>query len=164
MKLSYKDFRPRIVLALLAVVGTHGRRDGGARRDLEGVSEKRSPGHVISNLETMSRGVVLLQQDSVARVRRLPTNRRTRYSPHALSPIPTTSIHDAFEAWITPLYQSRGFDDYSLISADGKRVMTSDPTLYRPVAAAVAGNAATGRCCWQERGCSADIGQARFPR
>ena len=59
MKLSYKDFRPRIVLALLAVVVLM--VAGTAVLDVIWKEYRRNvSGHVISNLETMSRGVVLL--------------------------------------------------------------------------------------------------------
>ena len=130
MKLSYKDFRPRILLALLAVVVLM--VAGTAVVDVIWKEYRRNiSGHVISNLETMSRGVVLLQQDSVARVRKIadePTHKA--FVARLASDSEDPSIHDAFEAWITPLYQSRGFDDYSLISADGKRVMTSGTKPY----------------------------------
>ncbi len=130
MKLSYKDFRPRILLALLAVVVLM--VAGTAVLDVIWKEYRRNiSGHVISNLETMSRGVVLLQQDSVARVRKIadePTNKV--FAARLVADSDDASIHDAFEAWITPLYQSRGFDDYSLISPDGKRVMTSGTRPY----------------------------------
>ena len=130
MRLSYKDFRPRILLALLAVVVLMAA--GTAVLDVIWKEYRRNiSGHVISNLETMSRGVVLLQQDSVARVRKIadePTHKA--FVARLASDSDDPSIHDAFEAWITPLYQSRGFDDYSLISADGKRVMTSGTKPY----------------------------------
>ena len=130
MKLSYKDFRPRIVLALLAVVVLM--VAGTAVLDVIWKEYRRNvSGHVISNLETMSRGVVLLQQDSVARVRKIADEQTNKvFAARLVADSDDASIHDAFEAWITPLYQSRGFDDYSLISADGKRVMTSGTRPY----------------------------------
>ena len=130
MKLSHKDFRPRVLLALLAVVVLMAA--GAAVLDVIWLEYRRNiSGHVISNLETMSRGVVLLQQDSVARVRKIadePTHKA--FVARLAADSDDASIHDAFEAWITPLYQSRGFDDYSLISADGKRVMTAGTKPY----------------------------------
>lgn len=130
MKLSYKDFRPRIVLALLAIVVLI----GAGVAVLEAIwahYRQNISGHIISNLETMSRGAVLLQQDSVARVRKIadePTHKA--FVARLIANPDDPSIHDAFQAWITPLYQSRGFDDYSLITPDGKRVMTAGTRPY----------------------------------
>ena len=130
MTLSHKDFRPRMLLALLAVsllivAGT------AVLEVIRKEYRRNASDHLISNLETMSRGIVLLQQDSVARVRKIadePTHKT--FVARLVGDPDDPSIHDAFEAWITPLYQSRGFDDYSLISADGKRVMTSGTKPY----------------------------------
>ncbi len=130
MKLSYKDFRPRILLAVLAISVLIAA--GSAVLDvIWNTYHQTLASHVISNLETMSRGVVLLQQDSVARVRKIADESTHKALVARLIADPEDpSIHNAFEAWITPLYQSRGFDDYSLISPDGKRVMTAGTRPY----------------------------------
>ncbi len=130
MNVSYKSFRLRVLLALLAVVvlivaGT------AALEAIEKESRRNITDHVTSNLETMSRGIVLLQQDSVARARKIADEPQHKELVARLLARPDdASIHGAFEAWITPLYQSRGFDDYSLISADGKQVITAGTRPY----------------------------------
>jgi hypothetical protein len=130
MNIPYKDFRVRVALALLAVVVLIAA--GIAVLDAIGKEYRRNiAGHVTSNLETMSRGIVLLQQDSVARARKIADEPPHKELVANLLVRPgDASLHDAFEAWITPLYQSRGFDDYSLISADGKRVITAGTRPY----------------------------------
>jgi hypothetical protein len=130
MNIPYKDFRVRVALALLAVVVLIAA--GVAVLDAIGKEYRRNiAGHVTSNLETMSRGIVLLQQDSVARARKIADEPPHKELVANLLVRPDeASLHDAFEAWITPLYQSRGFDDYSLISADGKRVITAGTRPY----------------------------------
>ncbi len=130
MKLSYKDFRPRLLLAALAISVLIAA--GSAVLDvIWNTYHQTLASHVISNLETMSRGVVLLQQDSVARARKIADEATHKALVARLIGDPDDpSIHNAFEAWITPLYQSRGFDDYSLISPDGKRVMTAGTRPY----------------------------------
>jgi PAS domain S-box-containing protein len=130
MKISYKDFRPRILLAVLAISVLIAA--GSAVLDIIwNTYHQTLASHVISNLETMSRGAVLLQQDSVARVRKIADEATHKALVVRLIGAPDDpSIHNAFEAWITPLYQSRGFDDYSLISPDGKRVMTAGTRPY----------------------------------
>lgn len=130
MKISHKDFLPRVLLALLAVVVLVAA--GTAVLSAIGKEYRRNiAGSLISNLETMSRGLVLLQQDSVARVRKIAEEPLHKELVARLVADPDDpAIHDQFEAWITPLYQSRGFDDYSLISVDGKRVITSGTRPY----------------------------------
>lgn len=130
MSIPYKDFRVRVALALLAVVVLIAA--GVAVLDAIGKEYRRNiADHVTSNLETMSRGIVLLQQDSVARARKIADEPPHKELVANLLVRPDeASLHDAFEAWITPLYQSRGFDDYSLISADGKRVITAGTRPY----------------------------------
>ena len=130
MKLSHRDFRPRILLACLAVIvliaaGT------AVLRAIEKEYRRSIADHLISNLESMARGIALMQQDSVARARKIADEPRHKELVGRLLAEPDdASIHDAFQAWITPLYQSRGFDDYSLISADGKRVVTAGTRPY----------------------------------
>ena len=130
MNISYKNFRTRVLLALLAIIVLIAA--GTAVLDAIRKEYKRNiTGHVISNLETMSRGVVLLQQDSVARVRKISDELAHKELAARLMAHPDDpSLHNAYEAWITPLYQSRGFDDYSLISTDGKRIITSGTRVY----------------------------------
>ena len=130
MKLSHRDFRPRILLACLAVIvliaaGT------AVLRAIEKEYRRNIADHLISNLESMARGIALMQQDSVARARKIADEpQHKELAARLLAEPDDPSIHDAFQAWITPLYQSRGFDDYSLISADGKRVVTAGTRPY----------------------------------
>ncbi|MBS1155147.1 MAG: diguanylate cyclase/phosphodiesterase & domain with sensor(s) [Proteobacteria bacterium] len=130
MHISYKDFRIRVLLALLAIVVLI--VAGTAVLDVIWKEYRRNiAGQMTSNLETMSRMLELLQHDSVARVRRIADESRHKELAARLVTHPDEAgLHDEFEAWITPLYQSRGFDDYSLISADGKRVMTAGTRPY----------------------------------
>ena len=70
MKLSHRDFRPRILLACLAVIvliaaGT------AVLRAIEKEYRRNIADHLISNLESMARGIALMQQDSVARARKI---------------------------------------------------------------------------------------------
>lgn len=130
MHISYQDFRTRVLLAILAIsvliIAGIAVLDAIKKEYRRNIS-----GHVISNLETMSRGVVLLQLDSVARVRKIADELVHKELAARLMKKPDDpSLHNAYEAWITPLYQSRGFEDYSLISLDGKRVVTSGTRPY----------------------------------
>ena len=130
MHIPYKDFRTRVLLALLAIsvlisagVYVLDAIKAEYRRNIED--------HVISNLETMSRGLVLLQQDSVARARKIADEPlQKEFAARLLKTPDDPSLHDAYENWITPLYQSRGFEDYTLIAPDGKRVITSGTRPY----------------------------------
>ncbi|WP_263771413.1 PAS domain-containing hybrid sensor histidine kinase/response regulator [Propionivibrio soli] len=125
-----KDFWPRIVLALLAIVVLVATGTAVLEAILKEYRRNISD-HIISNLETMSRGIVLLQQDSAARARKIADEPAHKELVARLIGNPDDpSVHSAFEAWITPLYQSRGFDDYSLITPDGKRVMTAGTRAY----------------------------------
>ena len=82
--------------------------------------------HILSNLETMDRVLGLLQQDSAHRVKLIVDEPQHRKLALGLLAKPfERGLHEQFKTWITPLYKSRGFEDYSLISADGKRVIAS---------------------------------------
>ncbi len=126
----HRYLRNRILLALLAVCVLIGA--GTAVLDAIRVEYRRNlNGHVMSNLETISRGLELLQHDSTARVRKIADELHHKDLVARINADPDSqALHDQYEAWITPLYQSRGFDDYMLISASGKRVMTSGTRPY----------------------------------
>jgi hypothetical protein len=127
---SPSNFLPRFLLAVLAaiVLVAAGVAILGA---IEKEYRRNIADHMIANLESMARGIALMQQDSVARVRRIADEpRHGELVEHLLANPDDAAIHDAFDAWITPLYQDRDFDDYSVISADGGRVVTAGTRLY----------------------------------
>jgi signal transduction histidine kinase/CheY-like chemotaxis protein/HPt (histidine-containing phosphotransfer) domain-containing protein len=127
---SLPNFLPRFLLAVLAaiVLVAAGVAVLGA---IEKEYRRNIADHMIANLESMARGIALMQQDSVARVRRIAEEPRHGELVEQLLANPDDmSIHEAFDAWITPLFQNRDFDDYSVISADGDRVITAGTRLY----------------------------------
>ena len=127
---SVLRFRPRILLAVLAAVVLV-IAGGAVLRAIEKEYRRSIADHMIANLESMTRGIALIQQDSVARARRIADETQHNERIEQLLAHPEDpSAHDAFEMWITPLYQGRGFDDYSVISADGKRVITAGTRAY----------------------------------
>ena len=125
MNISRKDFRKRILVAALAVLvlvvaGTVVLR-------VSGNEYRRNLGdHVLSNLETMQRVLGLLQEDSAHRVKLIVDEpQHQRLARGLLAKPRERALHEQFRAWITPLYKSRGFEDYALISADGLRIIAS---------------------------------------
>ena len=127
---SQRYFRNRILLALLAVCVLVGA--GTAVLDATRKEYRRNlGGHMASNVETIARVIGLLQHDSTARARKIADEPKHKELVARLIAEPDAqALHDDFEVWITPLYQSRGFDDYMLISVDGRRVMTSGTRPY----------------------------------
>jgi signal transduction histidine kinase/CheY-like chemotaxis protein len=124
------DFKPRILPAILAatVLVAAG---SAVFRAIEKEHRRSIADHMIANLESMARGIALIQQDSVVRARRIADETQHGELIEQLLAAPDDpSIHDAFEAWIRPLYQGRGFDDYSVISVDGQRVLTAGTRAY----------------------------------
>ena len=125
MSVSRQELRTRLLIAGLAVVllviaGV------AVLRVVGNESRRNLADHMLSNLETMNRVLGLLQDDSAHRVKLVvdePQYRRLAFSLLARPDNP--ALHDAFRRWITPLYQSRGFEDYALISADGMRVIAA---------------------------------------
>ena len=82
--------------------------------------------HMLSNLETMQRVLGLLQEDSAHRVKLIVDEPRHQALARGLLVKPRDRVlQEQFRTWITPLYKSRGFEDYALISADGKRIIAS---------------------------------------
>ena len=125
MSVSRKELRARLLIAGLAVVllviaGV------AVLRVVGNESRRHLADHMLSNLETMNRVLGLLQEDSAHRVKLVvdePQHRQLAFGLLAKPDDP--ALHQAFQRWITPLYQSRGFEDYALISADGRRVIAS---------------------------------------
>ena len=125
MSVSRQELRTRLLIAGLAVVllviaGV------AVLRVVGNESRRNLADHMLSNLETMNRVLGLLQDDSAHRVKLVvdePQYRRLAFS--LLARPDNLALHDAFRRWITPLYQSRGFEDYALISADGMRVIAA---------------------------------------
>ncbi|MDR2613859.1 MAG: response regulator [Candidatus Accumulibacter sp.] len=130
MKRASPDFLPRLLLAVLAAIVLVA-AGVAVLNAIEKEYRRLIADHMIANLESMARGIALMQQDSVARARRIADEpRHGELVERLLADPDDASIHDAFDAWITPLYKSRDFDDYSVISADGKRVVTAGTRLY----------------------------------
>ncbi|MDR1935729.1 MAG: response regulator [Candidatus Accumulibacter sp.] len=130
MNLSHRDFRPRMLLAFLAVVVLVA-AGAAVLRAIEKEYRRNIADLLASNLESMARGIALMQRDSVSRVRRIADEPRHQELVARLLADPREpSFHEAFRDWITPLYRSRGFVDYSLISVDGQRVITAGTRLY----------------------------------
>ena len=130
MNTPRKDFRTRILLALFAVVVLIAA--GAAVLNVIGNEYRRSlADHIMSNLETMERVLGLLQQNSVARVRMIAEEPQYKKLAARLIANPgDQALHEELKNWITPRYQSRGFEDYLLISADGKRIIASGNPAY----------------------------------
>ena len=125
MSVSRKELRARLLIAGLAVVLLV--IAGAAVLRVVGNESRRNlADHMLSNLETMNRVLGLLQEDSAHRVKLIvdePQHRRLAFG--LLARPDDQALHAAFRRWVTPLYQSRGFEDYALISADGLRVIAS---------------------------------------
>ena len=125
MSLSRKDFRNRLLTAFVAVTvlmvaGT------AVLRVIGNEYHRNLADHMLSNLETMDRVLGLQQQDSADRVRMIVNEPVHMKLAFGLLERPDDPLLQAqFRRWITPLYRNRGFEDYSLISADGKRVIAS---------------------------------------
>ena len=125
MNISRKDFRRRLLLAVLAVVLLV--VAGVVVLRVSGNEYRRNLGdHILSNLETMDRVLGLLGQDSAHRVKLIVDEPQHRVLALGLLARPhDRALHERFRAWITPLYKSRGFEDYALISADGTRIIAA---------------------------------------
>ena len=125
MNISRKDFRRRLLLAVLAVVLLV--VAGVVVLRVSGNEYRRNLGdHILSNLETMDRVLGLLGQDSAHRVKLIVDEPQHRVLALGLLARPhERALHERFRAWITPLYKSRGFEDYALISADGTRIIAA---------------------------------------
>lgn len=125
MSISRKDFHTRLLLAWLAVFVLV--VAGAVVLRVIGNEYRRNlADHMASNLETMDRVLGLLQQDSAHRVKLIVDEPQHRKLALGLIAQPNDSaLQEQFRNWVTPLYKSRGFEDYSLISADGRRVIAS---------------------------------------
>ena len=130
MSTSRKDLRTRVLLALVAVVVLIAA--GAAVLNVIGNEYRRNlADHILSNLETMERVIGLLQQDSAARVRTIADEPRFRdLATRLMVHTNDRALHDELREWITPRYQSRGFEDYLLISADGQTIVSSGNRQY----------------------------------
>jgi PAS domain S-box-containing protein len=130
MRASYRSFRVRGLLALFAVAVLIA-AGSAVLEVIEKESRRNIADHIVSNLETMARGIVLLQQDSSARAHKIADEAPLKtLLAHILRHPERQATHEALAEWIAPLYQSRGFDDYSLISADGERVISAGTRSY----------------------------------
>ncbi|SDG66954.1 response regulator [Propionivibrio dicarboxylicus] len=125
MNVSRKDFRRRMLLAVVAVALLVAA--GVAVLRVIGNEYRQNFGnHILSNLETMDRVLGLLEQDSAHRVKLIIDEPRHRVLATGLIARPhDQALQLRFREWITPLYRSRGFEDYALISADGKRIIAA---------------------------------------
>ncbi|WP_180132397.1 response regulator [Rhodoferax sp. BLA1] len=130
MSTSRKDLRVRVLQALVAIVVLIAA--GTAVLNVIGNEYRRSlADHIISNLKTMERVLALQQQDSAARVQTIADEPRFKELTKRLLGGPSERVtHDELKSWITPRYQSRGFEDYQLISADGLHVIASGNRQY----------------------------------
>ena len=130
MSTSRKDLRTRVWLALVAVVVLIAA--GTAVLNVIGNEYRRNlADHILSNLETMERVIGLLQQDSAARVRTIADEPRFRdLATRLMVRTNDRALHEDLREWITPRYQSRGFEDYLLISADGQTIVSSGNRQY----------------------------------
>lgn len=130
MSTSRKDLRTRVLLAFFAVVVLIAA--GTAVLNVIGNEYRRNlADHILSNLETMERVIGLLQQDSAARVRTIADEPRFRdLATRLMARSADRALHDELREWITPRYQSRGFEDYLLISADGQTIVSSGNRQY----------------------------------
>ncbi len=125
MKSARKDLRNRALAALLAVAVLTAA--GTAVLRVVGNEYRRNlADHLLSNLEALERVLGLLQQDSADRVRLIVEEpEQRRLSLALLADAGARERHRRYRDWITPFYRSRGFEDYSLISADGQRIVAA---------------------------------------
>ncbi|MDR1709756.1 MAG: response regulator, partial [Candidatus Accumulibacter sp.] len=129
LRRSRRDFRPRLLLAFLAaaVLVAAG---AGVLRFIEKEYRRNIADLLIGNLDSMARGIALMQRDSAARARWIADEpRHLELAARLLAHPREAAAHEAYQAWITPFFRSRGFDDYWLISADGARVVTAGERL-----------------------------------
>ena len=130
MSTSRKDLRTRVLLAVVAVVVLIA-AGVGVLKVIGNEYRRNLADHILSNLETMERVIGLLQQDSAARVRTIAEEPRFRdLAGRLMDRANDRALHDELREWITPRYQSRGFEDYLLISADGQTVVSSGNRQY----------------------------------
>ena len=130
MSTSRKDLRTRVLLAAVAVVVLIA-AGVGVLNVIGNEYRRNLADHILSNLETMERVIGLLQQDSAARVRTIADEPRFRdLATRLMARSADRELHDELREWITPRYQSRGFEDYLLISPDGQTIVSSGNRQY----------------------------------
>lgn len=94
---------------------------------IENEYRKNLSHYALSNLESTTQLIDLLQQDSLTRVKTIAEEPRHKELVARLTAkIDDRGRHDEYEAWIRPLYRTRAFVGYALIAPNGKRVITSD--------------------------------------
>lgn len=98
---------------------------------LEREQHRMAGKHTQRTLDTMTQLVGLLQQDSANRVKTVAAEAFQQSLFQQLMQTPQDHrLLAAYESWITPIYRSRGFDGYSLISADRKTIVASSSPAY----------------------------------
>ncbi|SCK29332.1 ATP-binding protein [Vogesella sp. LIG4] len=87
--------------------------------------------HIQGTLDTMTQLVGLLQQDAITRVRTVAVDPTHLALFEKLVQSPQDKpLLAAYESWLTPIYRSRGFEGYSLISPDARIIVAASSPGY----------------------------------
>lgn len=98
---------------------------------LESEARREVSGNMLARLDTMVKMLDLMNTDAMARVKTIAEEPRLKQMTKGLIRAPGNPVLGAeFAAWITPIYQSRGFIGYTLIEPDSLTVVMSGSPAY----------------------------------
>ena len=87
--------------------------------------------HILNRRDSMIEVLELMNADAMARVRTIAAEPQLKKLAKALMRTPGDAALGArFADWITPIYQSRGFEGYSLISPGALSIVASGSPAY----------------------------------
>ena len=97
-------------------------------RAIEDDYRRNVSSHVLSRLDTINELLDVMHADAKARVRTIAEEPHLKALAHELMRAPGDAVWGARLAdWITPIYQSRGFEGYALTSPDLVHVASGSP-------------------------------------
>ncbi len=98
---------------------------------IEAEYRSNASAHVLSTLDTMKQLIDLMQQDALARVRTIAEDPEQKALAEQLMRTPgDRALSARFDAWITPIYRSRGFDGYTLVAPDRMNIVAASSPAY----------------------------------
>lgn len=98
---------------------------------IEAEYRSNASAHVLSTLDTMKQLIDLMQQDALARVRTIAEDPEQKALAEQLMRTPgDRALSVRFDAWITPIYRSRGFDGYTLVAPDRMNIVAASSPAY----------------------------------